>query len=253
MKYALTGGISGIGAHTVKHMLDAGHQITVFDIAPPPVELRSSTLNYIALNLADSASVAAALDAAGEGYDGLSHIAGIPPRDDNEVTCLKINAVNAFSFISGFLPKLKTGGSVISVALRAGMGWQDNTEQLNSLIACPADKVETWCAENQIEATTAYRISKQAVIYWHQKQVAQHIGKIRFVTVSPAAVETAILGDFKRAFGHAVEANLASVGRPGKPEEIATVICFLISEEARWINGIDIVIDGGMGALQLSL
>ncbi len=53
MKYALTGGISGIGAHTVKHILDAGHQITVFDIAPPPAELQSSALNYIALNLAD--------------------------------------------------------------------------------------------------------------------------------------------------------------------------------------------------------
>ena len=57
---------------------------------------------------------------------------------------------------------------------------------------------------------------------------------------------------FRDAIG-CCRVNLARVGRPGKPEEIATVICFLISEEARWINGIDIVIDGGMGALQLSL
>jgi len=253
MKYAITGGVSGIGAHTVKQMLDAGHELTLFDIAPPSADMQSSGLRYIALDLADESSVAMALDTAGEGFDGLCHIAGIPPRDDNEVACLTVNAVNAFSFISGFTPKLKAGGAVISVASRAGMGWQENTAQLDSLIACPADGIEDWCKQNRIDATTAYRLSKQAVIYWHHKQIATYIGKIRFVTVSPSAVDTAILGDFKRAFGPAVEANLARVGRAGKPEEIASVICFLVSEQARWINGIDIIIDGGMGALQLSV
>ena len=97
----------------------------------------------------------------------------------------------------------------------------------------------------------AYRLSKQAVIYWHQSQVAAHIGRLRFVTVSPAAVSTGILDDFLKAFGPAVAKNLDRVGRAGTPEEVSAVIAFLLSPDASWVNGIDIIIDGGMGALNL--
>ena len=38
----------------------------------------------------------------------------------------------------------------------------------------------------------------------------------------------------------------------GKPEEVASVIAFLLSDQANWINGIDIIIDGGMGAFALA-
>ncbi|NCF49556.1 MAG: SDR family oxidoreductase, partial [Bacteroidetes bacterium] len=74
----------------------------------------------------------------------------------------------------------------------------------------------------------------------------------RFVTVSPSAVRTGILDDFLKAFGPTVAANLQRVGRAGTPEEIAAAISFLVSPKASWINGIDIIIDGGMGALNLS-
>ena len=49
-----------------------------------------------------------------------------------------------------------------------------------------------------------------------------------------------------------VKKNLDRVGRAGKPEEVASVIAFLLSDQARWINGIDMIIDGGMGAFALS-
>ena len=90
------------------------------------------------------------------------------------------------------------------------------------------------------------------MIYWHQKQVPAHIGRHRFVTVSPAAVSTGILDDFINAFGPGVAKNLERVGRAGKPEEVASVIAFLLSDQANWINGIDIIIDGGMGAFALA-
>ena len=104
-----------------------------------------------------------------------------------------------------------------------------------------------------MNATLAYKISKQAMIYWTQKQVSTYIGQHRFVTVSPAAVSTGILDDFIKAFGPQVAANLARVGRPGTPEEVADVLTFLMSDKATWLNGIDIIIDGGMGALNLNI
>ena len=78
-----------------------------------------------------------------------------------------------------------------------------------------------------------------------------YIGKHRFVTVSPSAISTGILDDFVKAFGPMVAANLARVGRSGTPEEVAEMINFALSPAASWINGVDLVTDGGMGAMAM--
>lgn len=248
MKIAVTGGISGIGKATVQYLIAQGHEVTVFDIQQPDYDVA-----YIPLNLMEEASIAEALAMATGTFDGLCHIAGVPPRGNNAEMCLKVNAISAFSFIEGFLPKLKKGGAIVSVASKAGAGWQENTAQLESLISTPFADVAEWASSHKVGATLAYKLSKQAMIYWSVAQVGKYIGQHRFVTVSPAAVDTGILADFVTAFGPQVEANLARVGRPGKPEEVASTIGFLISDEARWLNGIDIVIDGGMSALNLTI
>ncbi len=248
MKLAVTGGVSGIGKATITHLLEQGHELTIYDLHKPDF-----SCDYIPLNLMDPDSITAALDATTGQYDGLCHIAGVPPRDDNAVPCLMINAIGAFRFISGFMPKLKTGAAVVSVASRAGMGWEGNTQMLDSLIACAPEELADWVHKHDVNATLAYRLSKQAVIYWSVMQVANYLGQNRFVTISPAAVDTGILDDFVKAFGPQVEANLARVGRPGKPQEVAETISFAVSNGASWLNGIDIVVDGGMGALNLKL
>ena len=71
---------------------------------------------------------------------------------------------------------------------------------------------------------------------------------IRINSVSPGAVETDILDEFRRAFGEKVVRNVKRAGRAGKPAEVAELIGFLLSPASSWINGSDIPIDGGMGA-----
>lgn len=248
MKLAVTGGVSGIGKATIAHLLAQGHEVTIYDLHKPDFDCE-----FIPLNLMETESIDDALAATTGQYDGLCHIAGIPPRDDNTVPCLMINAIGAFRFIQGFMPKLHKGSAVVSVASRAGMGWESNTQMLDSLIACAPDALPQWAQDHDVGATLAYRLSKQAVIYWSVLQVANYIGQNRFITISPAAVDTGILDDFVKAFGPQVEANLARVGRPGKPEEVAETIGFAVSNSASWLNGIDIIVDGGMGALNLKL
>ena len=249
MKLAITGGATGIGAATLDILLAQGHDLTVFDIREP----EQKGITYIPLDLNDSASITHAITASGDDFDGLCHIAGIPPREGNELACLTINATNGFAFLEAMIGKLNKGAPVVAVASKAGFGWQDNREQLDSLLAQTSDSLAAWIEAHHMNATLAYKVSKQAVIYWSQKMVAQHIGQHRFITISPAAVNTGILDDFVKAFGPAVQANLAKVGRAGTPEEVANVISFALSDQASWLNGIDIVIDGGMGALNLTV
>ena len=246
MRLALTGGATGIGAATVARLRADGHEVVVFDIQQPQGDER-----WIQLDLMDQGSMDAALQAADGQFDGLVSIAGIPPRDDNAVPCLTINTLATCAFIEGFIPKLNKGAAVVSVASRAGMAWQTNLDQLDDLLAQTPDRLADWCARNEVDATKAYVLSKQAVIYWHQRAVTPHIGKHRFVTVSPSAVSTGILDDFVKAFGPMVAANLARVGRSGTPEEVAEMINFALSPAASWINGVDLVTDGGMGAMAM--
>ena len=246
MRLALTGGATGIGAATVARLRTDGHEIVVFDIQQPQGDER-----WIQLDLMNQGSMDAALQAADGHFDGLVSIAGIPPRDDNAVPCLTINTLATCAFIEGFMPKLNKGAAVVSVASRAGMAWQTNLDQLDDLLAQTPDSLADWCAAHEVDATKAYILSKQAVIYWHQRAVTHYIGKHRFVTVSPSAVSTSILDDFVKAFGPMVATNLARVGRSGTPEEVAEIINFALSPAASWINGVDLVTDGGMGAMAM--
>ena len=246
MRLALTGGATGIGAATVARLRADGHEIVIFDIQKPDGDER-----WIKLDLMDTDSISAALAAADGRFDGLVSIAGIPPRDGNEVACLTINTLATCAFIDVFMPKLNDGAAVVTVASKAGGAWQSNLDQLEDLLAQTPAGLADWCAANEVDATKAYILSKQAVIYWHQRAVTAHIGKRRFVTVSPSAVSTGILDDFVKAFGPMVAANLARVGRSGTPEEVAELINFCLSPAASWINGVDLVTDGGMGAMAM--
>jgi len=246
MRLALTGGATGIGAATVARLRADGHEIVIFDIQKP-----DSGEHWIRLDLLDKGSIAAVLEEADGSFDGLVSIAGIPPRGDNEVACLTVNTLATCAFIEGFMPKLNDGAPLVTVASRAGMAWQSNLDQLDDLLAQTPDSLAKWCAVNAVDATKAYILSKQAIIYWHQQMVTPHIGRHRFVTVSPSAVSTGILDDFVKAFGPLVAANLARVGRSGTPEEVAELIAFCLSPAASWINGVDIITDGGMGAMAM--
>ena len=94
----------------------------------------------------------------------------------------------------------------------------------------------------------AYGPSKAAVIMLG-KVLAQEFGRdgIRVNTVSPGMVRT---GMSERVYGDprvaADRDALVPIGRVALPEDIADVISFLLGPDARYINGHDLVIDGGV-------
>jgi NAD(P)-dependent dehydrogenase (short-subunit alcohol dehydrogenase family) len=72
---------------------------------------------------------------------------------------------------------------------------------------------------------------------------------LRVNAISPGPVTTPILKEFRQVFGDPrVDDDIAQVGRAGGPGDIAPPALFLCSDGARWINGANLPVDGGLEA-----
>lgn len=110
-------------------------------------------------------------------------------------------------------------------------------------------------AKQSIKATpsSAYSMAKAGLHSFTQHlamELADH--NIRVNAVSPAVVETPIYGEFIDPAK--ISATLQGfngfhpIGRIGQPQDVATVISFLLSDEASWITGANWDVDGGVMA-----
>ena len=72
---------------------------------------------------------------------------------------------------------------------------------------------------------------------------------MRVNAVSPGPVTTPILKEFRQIFGDPrVDDDIARVGRAGSASDVAPAALFLCSDAARWINGVNLPVDGGLEA-----
>jgi NAD(P)-dependent dehydrogenase (short-subunit alcohol dehydrogenase family) len=72
---------------------------------------------------------------------------------------------------------------------------------------------------------------------------------IRVVSVSPGAIDTPLVRATLEAQGGERElANRHPLGRIGQPQEVANAVLWLSSQDASFITGTDLAVDGGLGA-----
>jgi len=94
----------------------------------------------------------------------------------------------------------------------------------------------------------AYNSSKAALIHL-TRQLAQELGPtVRVNAIAPAVVKT----EFARALYEHDEDGVASrypMKRLGTPEDTAKLAAFLLSDDASWITGQTVVIDGGITSI----
>lgn len=137
-----------------------------------------------------------------------------------------VNVKGMFFTVQKALPLFKDGGSII----------------LNSSVSNVMG----------LAGFTAYAASKAAVRSFARGWTVElKDRKIRVISMSPGAIETPALdkvGLPPAQVEQAVAQFVSQVpfGRRGKPEEIASVVVFLASDESSYITGVDLAVDGGM-------
>lgn len=244
----ITGASSGIGARCADLAGQLGADVIGLDLRPPSTPMAS----FIEVDLATPAAITDAIECLPQRVDALCNVAGVSGTLGAAKT-IGINFYGLRALSEAMAPRMREGGAIVNVASIAGYGWRANLERARGLVGVQGfpDPNEI-VREFGIDEGEGYPVSKEALLLWTLRAAHQDVFRargIRVNAVSPGPVETPILQEFRRVLGDArVDSDITRVGRAGRAPDIAPAILFLCSDGARWINGANLPVDGGLEA-----
>ena len=247
-KHALvTGAAHGIGAATAARFAAEGAAVMCADIDAEGAAATAAAIRgngggaqALALDVSDEAAVKASLTATVESLGGLDIIfnnAGIAGGADWDRTiAVNLSGVHYGLFHGAPFLAERGGGAIISTASVAGLvGLTGVAEPGNEPLPPGAG---------------AYVAAKHGVAGL-TRQYAITFGKrnVRVNAVAPGYIETAMTAPLReQEEGQRFLVSLHPLGRLGQAEEVASAVAFLASDDASFIAGIVLPVDGGYTA-----
>jgi NAD(P)-dependent dehydrogenase (short-subunit alcohol dehydrogenase family) len=224
----VTGGAAGIGAECAHRLAASGRTVVVADLREPEAV---GDVVYRQVDVGDPESVRDLVAGVAAEFGGphiLVNNAGISgpmvmladyPLDAYRAV-IRTNVDGVFNTMRETIPRmLITGGVIVNIASVAGsVAFREHS---------------------------AYVAAKHAVIGLTKAAAREYAARgVRVVSVSPGVIATAMTAGLPPDTTDQVMGSVP-MGRMGCPEDVATLVAFLVSDEARYITGSDHLVDGG--------
>ncbi|SDQ90984.1 SDR family NAD(P)-dependent oxidoreductase [Virgibacillus salinus] len=234
----VTGGGGDIGRSTALRFAEEGAQVMVSDISEENgrktaelIKDRGGTAEFLLTDMTNPEDVERVVQRTIKKFGRLNILfnnAGVN-SDEKKIPdvsleewkrVMDINISSVFLGMKYALPHMEAGSSIVNTASIAGIKGQ-------KLVA-------------------AYSASKSSVLTL-TKTASTEFGRknIRVNAVAPGIIDTKMVEDWKKTEKWPVLSTANVLRRIGKPEEVANAVLFLASDEASFITGETLVIDGG--------
>ncbi len=238
----VTGGASGIGEQTVRTLSQAGAEVLIADLNAEAADKLAAEVGNgasgVTMDVSDRASVEAAF-AKIDRLDylinnaGIGHVGSIEECDSDDWSrVMRVNVDGPFHTTQAALPQLlaSSHGAVVNIGSVAGLVG--------------------------IKRRFAYCVSKGAVVAMTRQLAADYSGRLRVNCICPGTVDTPFVEAYLEKYHKHEKAETREqlnarqpIGRLGKPSEIAHMVLYLCSDEAEFVQGATLEIDGGWTAL----
>ena len=239
-KYALvTGGASGIGQATCRELVSAGAHVFIADLnfaGATTLAQELGNAHALQMDVTQPDSIAAAFEKISHldmlvNNAGIGHVGDIQRTELDDLSrLLDVNVKSVFLVTRAAFPLLLAShGCIVNIASIAGVVG--------------------------VKHRLAYCTSKGAVIAMTRQIAVDYPRELRINCICPGTVDTPFVESYLDKY-HAhekekVKAEVTArqpIGRLGKAEEIASLVRYLCSPEAEFINGAALPIDGGWSA-----
>ncbi len=206
----------------------------------------------IACDVADPAAVARVAERVGQlgPFRSLVHAAGISPTMADARRVVEVDLIGTQLLLDAFEPLVEEGSSAVCFASSAAyqVALLGPDPELDAFVEDPG-------AEGFLDRAAA-RFDDSGLAYgWAKRGVVRAVARAsvtwgrrggRVNSLSPGLIDTDMgRQEFENQPVMQVILDNTPLGRLGRAEEVAALVGFLVSDDASFISGIDILIDGG--------